>query len=721
MLSSVAKRFASTLYFLLCALEGLGALIYIYYQPMTRAQPVLLGLGLGRLALPIALATLLFIVLAVREWRTKPAQAGPVEKLLAHRFTVCFAFLVFLLGLAGAYLAVYSPLHLGRLDKAIQGWAILPAWASLVGAQFFILALWLRGPGYWVTAWRDLRHDRRLDGLRRASRSPAAGLALLALSFLIGITKVYYGRFVDEADTITVGWLVSQGYTLYHSVFSHHFPLPYYWAALVVRLFGNSFAAIRISLLLLQLLLFAISMRLTRYDLAIGLTALAWNLINQFVRGQEALYATFEGLFMAAAAIVILAILVRRSKPGKATLIYIGLLLGAAVLSDPLMLYPAAVAWIALAASGLQRPTRQHSREVLRRFAWSGGALALVLGVFAVQLLASGTAGEFYRDAIWFNAEIYSKYVPASPLRGGVIAQYLVSGLDVFNPRWVAHTSPFLPLNTYRSVSLADENQYAAWVFSGLLFRLSILACVLGLLLRRRIAAGIFLYTFSAALVVRAADGMYAIGFTLVSLLAAFYLLVELRRPSVLRALAPEPIPIQKNLTRLAWTGVVVVIGGMQAWSAFRGGHFLLDNASVLRYDRHITQYNKFGRDIRALACDQPDLELAVFPVNPIVYFVTRIPPATKYTFMYPWVAEIGQQEVIDHLRSDPPVVVWINVDRGAGTTGGVSTYMADTIQYLNDNYILVDNGLWVSPELARRCGIRPGQSPFNLDEDTGQ
>ncbi len=719
----MAKRFASTFYFLLCALEGLGALVRIYNQPDAGAQPVLLGLSWVGLVLviTITLTIILLIALAAREWRTKPGQATLVEKLLAHRFAILLAFLAFILSLAGAYVAVYSPLHLGRLVKAIQGWAIWLAWASLVVAQFFILALWLRGPVYWVSAWRELQRDQRLAGLRRAARSPAAGLALLALSFLIGLTKVYYGRFVDEADTITVGWLISQGYTLYHSVFSHHFPLPYYWAALVVRLFGNSFAAIRISLLLLQLILFAISMRLTRYYLAIGLAALSWNLINQFVRGQEALYATFEGLFMVAAAIVILSILVRRSKPGKVTLIYIGLLLGAAVLSDPLMLYPATVAWIALAASGLQRPFPQRGREVLRRFAWSGGALALVAGMFAIQLLASGTAGEFYRDAIWFNTEIYSKYVPASPLRVSVIVQYLVSGLDIFNPRWVTHMSPFLPLNTYRSVSLADENQYAAWAFSGFLSRLSILACVVGLLLRRRIAAGVFLYTFSAALVVRAADGLYAIGFTLVSLLAAFYLLSELRRPGVVRALAPASIPIQKGLARLVWVGLLVVIGGMQTWSAFRGAYFLADNTAALRYDRHITQYNKFGRDIRALACDQPDLELAVFPVNPIVYFVTRIPPATKYTFMYPWVAEIGQQEVIDHLRSDPPVVVWINVERGAGTPGGVSTYMADTIQYLNDNYILVDAGLWVSPELSRRCGISPGQSPFNLEQDTGQ
>jgi hypothetical protein len=697
------KRTAPTLFFIVCALEGLLALLLLQAMP---------GQGL-----PVALLSAMLLFLAAREWRSKPGKDSPVDALLAHRFALVLAFLLFFLGLASTYVTVFSPLRVERLNDALQRWSVLPAWVTLIVAQFFCLAVLLRGPAYWVNAWRDLLHHRRIFRLCRALNSPATGLALLALSFLIGLTKVYFGRFVDEADTITVGWLISQGYTLYHSVFSHHFPLPYYWVALVVRLFGNSFIAVRISLLLLQLTLFASAMRITRYHLAIGLTSLAWNLINQFLRGQEAIYAAFEGLFMVAAGMLILSFLVRRSSPGKTALLFTGALLGCAALSDPLMVYPAAAAFIALFASGLLRRAPRRIREGWRRALWAGGAAALVLGIFAAQLLASGTAAEFYRDTIWFNDQVYSKYVDASPLRVGVIAQNLVSGLNVFDSRWVEHTSPFLPLTTYRSVSLEDENQYAAWIFSGLLFRLSILACSLALLLRRRIAAGIFLYVFSAALLVRFADGLYAIGFSLVSLFAAFYLITELRRPAILR----RPAPGWLRPARLGWAALLLVIGAMQFWSAFRGGYFIVDNAPAVLDSRHVSMYKKFGSDIRALGCDQPDLQLAVFPVNPIVYFVTRIPPASKYTFMYPWVAEIGQQELIATLRSNPAAVVWINVERGAGNPNAVATYMADTISFLNKEYVALGDDFWISPDLARRCGVSPGQPPFIPNDGAGE
>jgi hypothetical protein len=80
---------------------------------------------------------------------------------------------------------------------------------------------------------------------------------------------------------------------------------------------------------------------------------------------------------------------------------------------------------------------------------------------------------------------------------------------------------------------------------------------------------------------------------------------------------------------------------------------------------------------------------------------------------MYPWVAEIGQQELIATLRSNPAAVVWINVERGAGNPNAVATYMADTISFLNKEYVTLGDDFWISPDLARRCGVSPGQSPF--------
>jgi len=128
--------------------------------------------------------------------------------------------------------------------------------------------------------------------------------------------------------------------------------------------------------------------------------------------------------------------------------------------------------------------------------------------------------------------------------------------------------------------------------------------------------------------------------------------------------------------------------------------------------------YNKFGEDIRELGCDQEGLELSVYPINPIAYFVAGIPPASRYTFMYPWVAEVGQEELINELRNNPSAVVTINTARKAGSPDGPAAYMADTITFLNESYVVIGDDFWMSPELAEICGFDPGLTPIIEDDE---
>jgi hypothetical protein len=79
----------------------------------------------------------------------------------------------------------------------------------LILVQFYGMALFLKKPAYWAEAWRDFLKDERTRKFRSALNSPAAGFVLLAISFLIALTKVNYGRFVDEGDNLSVGWLLS--------------------------------------------------------------------------------------------------------------------------------------------------------------------------------------------------------------------------------------------------------------------------------------------------------------------------------------------------------------------------------------------------------------------------------------------------------------------------------------------------------------------------------
>jgi hypothetical protein len=81
---------------------------------------------------------------------------------------------------------------------------------------------------------------------------------------------------------------------------------------------------------------------------------------------------------------------------------------------------------------------------------------------------------------------------------------------------------------------------------------------------------------------------------------------------------------------------------------------------------------------------------------------------------MYPWVAETGQQEWFDALRQNPAAVILINTSRKAGTPQGITTYLADTIQFLNQNYVYWDVNKWMSPQLASLCSVKAVQNPIN-------
>jgi hypothetical protein len=639
-----------------------------------------------------------------------------LRRLIAHRFLVMLGALALLSGLIAAYIILFSPLRLPRLQGYFLRWGEFFVWLLLIPVQFGLLATLLEGPTYWLRAWREFNEHAIVKKLRLRLDSPTSGMILLGLSFLIGLTKIYYGRFVDEGDVLTLGWLIARGDTLYEDVFAHHFPLPYYWIALVVRLFGNSFVAARVSVLGLQLGVFGLGMVLTRDYLAVGLASLAWNLINQFLRGQEVIYATFEGIFLAGAFILILHLLTSRQRARPAVPALSGALLAAAVLSDPLMVYPAGAAALGLFASGLRVENGPNYREALRRALIAGTVAALIFAIFAAQLFISGTADEFYHSTIWFNAEIYAKYVDANPNRFGPLIENLATGLHVFDSRWRQYTSAFMPMDTYRSVRMADENAYASWIYAGLLFRLSILACGLGLILNRGYAAGVFVYVFAAALMVRQDAGLYAIGFTLVSLLAGFYALVHLRHPVALRSQA-SGTKRGSGLRRFSagvWLAALVVIAFMQAWSAFRGGYFIFDHRFEFRNDRHITLYDQFGDEFSDFACGRQGLELTVLPINPLVHFVSGIPPASRYVWMYPWVAEIGQDELISDLRNNPSAIVWVNVDRGSTEENSAARYLADTIAFLDEEYVTLADEFWMSPELAQRCPPDDKVVPFS-------
>jgi hypothetical protein len=507
-----------------------------------------------------------------------------------------------------------------------------------------------------------------------------------------------FGQFVDEADNLFFGWLITRGIWPYRDAVALHFPFAYYWMGAVAALFGSSQAAARISLLVLQVVLLGVSMRLSGLYLPVGIAALAWGLTSHFHRGNLVLYDTFDGLFIISSFVLVFSMLLEPSGAKRSSLVLTGAWLACAMISNPLMIYPSAVALSGVWLSGLRTQPGRSLGEAWRRVMWVGGSAGTVLGLWVLFLVLSGSLYEFYRQTIWFNANVFSKYTNESPLRLDSIFYQLVSGLDVLDPRWRQHLSAIIDPGVVR-FRVADESLYYSWIFSSFTFRISILLCTLGLLFQRKYLAGFFLYFFSATLLMRADTGWHTIPFTWLSLFAGSYLLTSLAAPFI-----SNPTFSFSRFGWLPWRLAYLTLLGMYTWSALFGGYYLLNYRQALSDRRYLNRIERFGDELRRITCQRRDVELLVYPFNPMVYLLPGFEPASRYTFMYPWLAEIGQQEVIDALQDHPSAVVQVKWERRIWQDVTVKEYLPDLYVFLRENYYPVSDTLWISPELAREC-----------------
>ncbi len=236
------------------------------------------------------------------------------------------------------------------------------------------------------------------------------------------------------------------------------------------------------------------------------------------------------------------------------------------------------------------------------------------------------------------------------------------------------------------------------------MFRLSILLCTLGLILKRKYLPGLFLYIFAAALLTRAETSWHAVPFIWLSLFAGAYFLGNFFPIPRIGFTNRGWLKAANRISRPAWGLVFAAFLLMYTWSAATGAYFLVDNHAALN-DRHfINRLVRFGDQLRSLSCNQDDLKVLIYPYNPMVYFVSQIPPASKYIFMHPWVAQIALPELIPELQRQNSTIIEVKTEKTVWQEYAVKDYLAELITYLNQDYRQVNATLWMSKALGEKC-----------------
>ena len=122
---------------------------------------------------------------------------------------------------------------------------------------------------------------------------------LLLMTVLINIPTLLNGTFVDEFDTLAAAKLMTtKGQILYRDIFSHHFPLSYYWTALIFKLFGTSVFVARMSLVGLYVFVFFTLMLLTKKWIELSLVSFIWGALRILYFGNMIIYPSFSAIFI---------------------------------------------------------------------------------------------------------------------------------------------------------------------------------------------------------------------------------------------------------------------------------------------------------------------------------------------------------------------------------------------------------------------------------------
>jgi hypothetical protein len=360
------------------------------------------------------------------------------------------------------------------------------------------------------------------------------------------------------------------------------------------------------------------------------------------------------------------------------------------------MAFPTIVLAVATAMSSI-------SNTMSKKRVLDGGSrfMTIIAGVmvsflpFVVYSLFHGSLKDFYQNGILFNSQVYSNYAPS--INFSEILKPVRSFLDIFDERWRYYLSPFFEWTTFEFL----DN----WVFAGFFFRLVIIIGSLALLIKRKFLGAVFVFLFGAMVLIRSETFFHASPFVFLSIFCASWLISKGYKTSDVIENAKR-----QDLSRTSFRAVINMRGSFAwmililafTWLNIRGGKFLLDRTSELGYAQNFEVIQGNAGFLKKATCGLDNARALIYPIDPIQYFFAEIPPSSKYHFMTPWVADVGQQQVISDLEMGAHLVY---VNRGTNIWGHqVEEYLAELVAFLDERYIQIEPNYYASPELLLEC-----------------
>ena len=504
--------------------------------------------------------------------------------------------------------------------------------------------------------------------LTNAVRSRRAALLVFAAAVVLSAWRFYrvrnYFDFCDEAAETTTAWLVSNGETLYGSVFSHHMPLAVIASHLVASVSPTDhpahFRATPWAAYVLLALTITFGPCGRRRPVAGAIAGAAFLVVASLLAPLLWAHLVLNEVFWGAAFAMFLALLplplLLGEEPRPVDAFVAGAAASLSLAGSPMAAFPLAL--------GFAISVLLTSRELLLSragafFAGGGAAAAFVVA----WLLRFGDLGGFREECFRFNQLVYARFLGNANTPAGMVR---VSAVE-----WVAYVS--------HAIRDAAAGNIQALLLPPILVVIALLVFVS--FLRRGFARGPWQ------------------ALALASLASLMVVSLRLVRGGEFRAI-PLHIATFALAAVLPWAGsfrrprlvaTIVALTFIPALlAAARHESFRFHEDSRLVADGawlHVARYVE--------AHTKPDERIASFPVMPSVYLEARRRPATDSVYYLPWQAvwekeNPSRTSTCAQLRAHAPRYVALQ----ASTIWGYfpwDDYAACIDRFLKDEYETVD------------------------------
>ncbi len=393
------------------------------------------------------------------------------------------------------------------------------------------------------------------------------------------------------------------------------------------------------------------------------------------------LYSSFAGVSTAVVFIIVLNLLLSAEKTSAwRDILAISLFSLIAILSDPLTVYPIAIAYLALL---IKNPPRAVYAAIIP----AAGIVS-----YMVYLLTSGNFASFLDEAILFNVQIYAQYKFALPFSFENLFHALISGLGILDMPVLTPLSPESTFSGLLNWFFIQSNTIAV---ISVFFKAVVLSLILYLAFNKKILQAVFVYVFTAATLIFNNSSFNSQAF-IVSALAAttlFFVMVA-TSPSRHRLVAVPGLVVSSLATGIVGVIAVLAIFNVQA------------NFPQYKSSSQLASYIAMDTHYREITCNLPDIKFALYPVGGYHYWFTQLPPVSRYLYMWPWVAEYGQNEVIQELANPDERALVVIQDSTIWQIYDSEDYLKPLADYLDANYRKVEDHTYISPALAAACPL---------------